>query len=222
MSDNLKKWLELYDSDILFKTLSYLTDVEDNGYSLQPGINNVFRAFELCPYNDLKVVIMGQDPYPQPDVATGLAFANKRGVRNISPSLEILKNSVISPRSDMTGKIFDETLESWAEQGVLMLNGALTTLTNRPGSQLDVWRTCTESLLHNLSHNYSGIIYVLLGPHAKSFESVIRPNSNTIIKDNHPTYYVRKNMSYEYNFFNSVNVLLEYNFNEEIKWYKNV
>lgn len=222
MTENLKNWLSLYDEDYLFHALQYLTNLEEKGYTLYPDVENVFKAFELCPIEDLKVVILGQDPYCEEGFATGLAFANERGVANISPSLKIIRHSVINPYTNSTNKLFDQTLESWAKQGVLLLNSALTVIANQPGSNLDIWRDATQSLLKHLSESKLGIIYVLLGEHAKSFRSSISQLGNTIITDNHPAYYYRTNYVYRYTFFNAINQILTHNFNEYINWYENV
>ena len=222
MDDNLKKWLNLYDKDRLEAILGYILDVDDLGYRIQPAIDDVFKAFKLCPIGDLKVVIVGQDPYPMVDVATGIAFANKRGTKVLSPSLQVIKDSVISPYSPSEGKIFDETLESWAKQGVLLLNGALTTIKDYSGAHLDVWRGLTEGFLYNLSRSKLGIVYVLLGAYAKSFNKVILERSNVVIRDNHPEYYCRTDPSYRYTFFDSINAILKHRYEEYINWYESI
>lgn len=105
---------------------------------LCPAQSDVFRAFELCPLNDLKVVMLGQDPYPQKGVATGVLFGNRKEVDedNLSPSLNAVKEAAINFEVPHYCITFDQTLESWAKQGILMINSALTVEMNRIGSHV--------------------------------------------------------------------------------------
>ena len=137
---------------------------------LCPAQSDVFRAFELCPLKDLKVVMLGQDPYPQKGVATGILFGNRKEVNedNLSPSLNVVKEAAINFEVPHYCITFDQTLESWAKQGILMINSALTVEMNRIGSHVMIWRPFIAKLLKNLSEYDTAIIYVLFGRQAQT------------------------------------------------------
>lgn len=189
---------------------------------LCPSLNNVFKAFRLCSFTDLRVVIIGQDPYPQKGVATGLAFANKNSTppNDISPSLKILRESVINftvPHEPIT---FDLDLEKWEKQGVLLLNSALSCEVGRVGSHYLLWKPFIQSLLTNLSLCSSGIVYVLMGTQAQSLESYINPQSNHILKCRHPSYYARTHTKMPSDIWIQINRILIGQNGYGINWYE--
>ena len=122
-------WYKCIDKEALAKVKKQL-DILYKTKLVCPHYIDVFKAFKLCDYNNLSVVMLGMDPYPQKDVATGLAFANKDKVE--SPSLKVIQ--------DTLGYNINPTLESWARQGVLLLNSALTVEMNKVGSHIMMWR----------------------------------------------------------------------------------
>lgn len=186
----------------------------------EPSISKIFRAFKECPYHDLKVVILGQDPYPQPGVATGLAFGNEG--ENISPSLSIIMEELNSSYDDFNEFLFyDKTsLEHWAKQGILLLNSALTVETNKPGSHQEVWKYFIEGLLKSLSERETGLIYVLMGKVAHSYMSNINMNSNHIIKVAHPAAdtYDNKHLFRGSKVFLQINELLHNIYGEKVNF----
>ena len=193
-----------------------------------PMLRDVFKAFKVCPYNNLKVVVIGQDCYPdirdRKPVATGIAFANRIETpeHEYSPSLKVLMESFIDfsvPHSFIT---FDPSLEEISRQGVLMINTALTCEVNRPGSHMLLWRPFIKQLLTNLSRHKTGIVYVLLGSEAQSFKDCIDSRYNYILCDKHPAYYARKNMPMPPGIWKTVNdIIKSINGKEEqIKWFK--
>lgn len=157
-----------------------------------PRLKDLFKAFKLCPFKSLRVVIIGKDPYPN-NRATGIAFANEKNIPedSYSPSLEVLRESVIDFTVPHQHINFDPSLEKWEEQGVLMLNSALSCLPGKSGSHALMWRPFIKTLLTNLSIHTTGIVYVLMGNSAKSYESYINEQFNFIIKLQHPSYYAR-------------------------------
>lgn len=182
-----------------------------------PHFKDVFKAFELCPYNELKVVVLGQDPYPQKDVATGLAFANKKGTDKLSPSLEVIKNSFQSLQNQKDSTNFAPDLESWAKQGVLLLNSSLTVEQNKPGSHFHIWKRFIASFLKNLSEANPGLIYVLMGTQAETFRPFIG-KFNDVLICKHPSFYARNNIQMP-DIFSEVDALLLYKNNFKINWY---
>ncbi len=135
-----------------------------------PESKNVFRAFELCPLESLKVVIIGQDPYHNGS-ATGLCFGIRKGDK-IPPSLRIIYKELCS-QFDYVPENFDYTLEHWSKQGVLMLNTALTVNAKQPGSHSEIWKWWTEEVIKGICVHKRHTIFVLWGKHAQSYKDII-------------------------------------------------
>lgn len=204
------------------KELNNILKIIDNLYrsrKICPSIENIFKAFELCPYEEVKVVFLGQDPYPQKNVATGILFGNKADVpeSKLSPSLNIVKEAAINFEIPHNSVIFDQTLESWAKQGVLMLNSALTVEMNKVGSHTMLWRPFISSLLQDLSETNPGLIYVLFGNQAKTFRHYITSGDIVIVP--HPAYNARTDTKMESSLFTNINKKLKEKYNSTIKWY---
>ena len=176
--------------------LNYLNGVLErlgNERNFTPKHEDVFKVFTKCSFENLKVVMLGMDPYPQKGVATGIAFANKEGTPcdKYSPSLKVLYDSLIEYSQDLP-KGFDCTLESWCTQGVLPLNSALTTLINNPGSHYLIWYPFISSLLENISKLKPNTVFVLFGKQAKSFIPHLKDCN--YIECVHPSYCARNNL----------------------------
>ena len=125
-----------------------------SGRPFCPDKDDIFKAFSYCSPGDCKVVFLSQDPYPQKDVATGILFANKLETlpEQLSPSLKIIKNSLFEDlHISEKDSNFDPSLISWAKQGILMINSALTVEMNKIGSHVMIWRPFISKLLRNLS-----------------------------------------------------------------------
>lgn len=200
-----------------------------------PSLKNIFKAFRLCPFHSLRVVIMGQDPYPdfrllhptdsrteKVPVATGIAFANSHDTpeKNYSPSLEILRESVIDYTIPHRTITFEPDLEKWETQGVLLLNSALSCEVGRPGSHTLLWRPFISSFLTNLSKCSAGIVYVLMGTVAQSLEGFINTRQNHVIRIRHPSFYARTNTRMPSGIWKQVNNILVSQNGYGIEWYK--
>ena len=214
------RWMRVIDKKELLAILSKL-EVEYKRKPICPMQGDVFKAFKLCPYDDLKVVMLGQDPYPQKGVATGLLFGNKKEVdeENLSPSLQIVKEAAINLEIPHKSIIFDQTLESWAKQGILMINTALTVEMNRIGSHIMLWRPFVANLLKKLSENETGIIYVLFGKQAQTFKPYINKQFNIILEENHPAYFARTETKMSSTVFNQISKLTKDKYGIPITWY---
>lgn len=217
LKEYFRDWLRVIDHDSLMRATAWLQ--KQNINRICPAYFDIFKAFTLLTFRDCKVVMLGQDPYPQMGVATGLAFANKEGTQVLSPSLEVIKEAVIDPTIPHGPTEFDCTLESWAKQGVLLLNSSLTCELNKPTSHSLVWRPFTSKLLTNMSKETTGMIYVLMGRVAQSFRSCINDKYNDIIECEHPAYYARKQEKMP-DVFSEVNKLLKGKYNTTIEWYR--
>ncbi len=212
-------WAKVIDFDELKVVLDKLRQINPEYLCPHPG--NVFRAFKLCPYKNLRVIFLGQDPYPQKGVATGVLFGNKERTPEdkLSPSLEVIKECCINYEIPHGPIEFDNTLESWAKQGILMINSALTCKVNEVGSHVMLWRKFMVNLLKNLSYRETGIIYVLFGKQAQTFEPYINGQYNHIIKVEHPAYFARAKKIMPYRIFTDMNKLLKNQYGETIQWY---
>lgn len=221
----LKEYLNGYSKLMDFVELDKCLKKVSQEYKIKhvnPELKDIFKAFNLCPYNTLKVVMLGLDPYPQKDVATGLLFGNKKDTKVLSPSLEIIKEAAIDYEINHNMIEFDNSLIEWAKQGVLLLNSALTVEVNKTGSHLDIWRVFMTKFLFNLSNSDMNIIYVLFGKQAQSFEPVINSKTNIIFKDYHPSYYVRIGKKMSSHIFHEISKLTEGLYGTPIQWYKEI
>lgn len=189
---------------------------EYSKYSVLPPKKFVFKAFRACPYENVRVIVIGQDPYPQPGFATGIAFANPKEVENISPSLRILRDRVCQDFGKLPHE-FDQTLVSWAQQGVLLLNSALTVKEGCPGSHTLLWQGFIQDLILALNQYNPGLIYVFLGKTAESFSKYVGPN-NHILKYPHPAYFCRLGCGFEATMFTDINKILHDLNGDEIKF----
>lgn len=214
------EWLKVIDINELNKVLTVLGRM----YRVKPicpAQEDVFKAFSLCKYNDCKVVFIGQDPYPQKGVATGILFGNKANtkIEDYSPSLKIVRDAAIDLHISHYSITFDPTLESWAKQGILMLNSALTVEMNKVGSHTMLWRPFISKLIKNMSEINTGIIYVLFGKQAQTFKPYIG-KYNDVIEIEHPAYFARLGKEMPSSIFYEINKLLKSKYNCQVNWYK--
>ena len=158
-------------------------------------------------------------PYPQRGVATGVLFGNNKGTVQLSPSLEVIKEAAINYGVPHPPIVFDETLESWGNQGILMLNSALTCELNKPGSHVMLWRRFIAEFLSRLSCTEAGLTYVLFGTQAQTFEPYISKRTSNIIKVHHPSYYARIHERMPAWVFPEINKITKDNFGTQFKWY---
>lgn len=220
LNEYLGKWSEVINKRVLDIILSKL-ELEYKTKRICPMQRDVFKAFKLCSYDELKVVMVGQDPYPQKGVATGILFGNKKGTRNenLSPSLQVIRKIIIDLENSDNCITFDPTLENWAKQGILMLNSALTVEMNKVGSHTMLWRPFISDLLQKLSNSRTGIIYVLFGRQAQTFKPYINKQFNTVLEEKHPAYFARTGEKMPDTIFKEVNELIRNKYKTPIIWY---
>lgn len=209
-------WVRVIDTIELNKVIKQINLVRKN--LLCPAYPDIFKAFNLCPYKGLKVVMIGYDPYPQKGVATGILFGNKdEDIK--SPSLEVIKEACINFEIPHNSIIFDPTLESWCKQGILMINSSLTCEVNRTGSHTMIWRPFMTKLLENLSKWETSIIYVLFGEQAKTLRPYINKDTNIILEEKHPAYYARKEQRMPSIVFQEISRITKDLYGEPIVWF---
>lgn len=218
-NDIFGDWMKVIDSKELTKVVRWLNKV--NKETLCPTYHNIFKAFKLCSLHDCKVIWLGMDPFPQKGVATGILFGNSPETpeEQLSPSLKVVKEAIINYEIPHNNIIFDNSLESIAEQGVLMINTALTCEVGKTGSHFEIWRPFVSTLIHNLSQYDSGYIFLLFGNQAKYFKKDIVGN-HYIIDCYHPSYYARKGWRMPSEPFLEMNSYMRKLYNQEIELYK--
>lgn len=221
LEEYFKEWLKVIPINELNKVLTVLGKMYKNTL-ICPNQSDVFKAFELCDYNNCKVVFLGQDPYPQKNVAIGILFGNSCDTKeeNLSPSLKIVRDAAINLHISHYSITFDQSLESWCKQGILMLNSALTCEMNKVGSHTMLWRPFISKLLQNYSSINPGTIYVLFGKTAQTFKPYI--SNGYIIEVEHPAYFARTGKEMPVEVFQEVNKQLKFKYNTTIEWYKEI
>jgi uracil-DNA glycosylase len=218
IKEYFRDWLDVIDSKELTSIINKLNTLYSSK-SVMPEYKDVFKAFTLLTRAECKIVFLGMDPYPQRGVATGILFGNKKNTKLLSPSLEIIKEASIDYEIPHYLIDFDVTLESWGKQGILMLNSALTCEENKIGSHTMLWRPFISTLLRNLSSVHSGLIYVLFGSQAQTFEPYINTSINTVFKINHPSYYARTNTKMPSSLFKEINDIIYKDYGTRINWF---
>ena len=152
--------------------------------TIYPPKKQVFRVFDL-PLKDIKVVILGQDPYHNPDQACGLSFSVNDGVPLPKSLINIYKelHDDLGIKPAKTGN-----LESWFKQGVFLLNAVLTVEKNSPASHSKMgWENFTDYIIENISEKNENVVFVLWGAYARSKNKLIDPSKHKIIESAHPS-----------------------------------
>ena len=161
--------------------------LEKDEYVIYPPKQLIFNAFNHFNFSDLKVVILGQDPYIKPNQAMGLSFSVNKGI-TLPPSLKNIFKELISD-SDISH--FNETengdLTKWVKQGVLLLNSALTTRENISNYHLKYWEKITDDVIKYISTHNKKIIFVLWGTNARNKKKYIDINNHYILESVHPS-----------------------------------
>lgn len=152
---------------------------------MSPNIQDVFRALNLCQYEDVRVVIIGQDPYLSPSIADGLAFSCKRD-HFIPPSLHNIYKAI---NHDLGCNIPNHgSLIYWAEQGVLLLNSMLTAYADKENNYTKVsWQIFTDTILDILNKHDRSLVFMLWGKFAQQKARIIDKDKHLILKHNHPS-----------------------------------
>lgn len=163
----------------------FLTQLQHQGKTFYPKGNEIFRALDLTPFEQVKVVILGQDPYHGPNQAHGLCFSVKPGIKPPPSLMNIYKElqadlGIVPPKHGY--------LESWAKQGILMLNSVLTVEPGLAAShQGKGWETFTDAVIEKLASQQKPIVFILWGAYAQKKGQNIDTNRHCVIKSAHPS-----------------------------------
>lgn len=212
-------WYKILESEFNQKYFEDLVCFVKNAYRsgvVYPPAKYIFRAFDLCKFEDVKVVILGQDPYHGPNQANGLCFSVNDNVA-IPPSL---LNIFIEIKNDIGGTTLKNgNLENWAKQGVLLLNATLTVAAGKAGShQNKGWERFTDHVIHSISINKSNVVFILWGNYAKSKEYLIDNNKHLVLTSAHPSPFSANKGFFGNKHFSKANHFLQKNNMNTITW----
>ncbi|MDD4815595.1 MAG: uracil-DNA glycosylase [Clostridia bacterium] len=214
-----KNWHNLLKSEFekeYFKKLQTFLKEEYLLQTIYPKIENIFNALNFCKYDDIKVVVIGQDPYHQQNQAFGLCFAVQDGVA-LPPSL---KNIFKEIESDLNIKCKSSgNLGRWAVQGVLLLNTVLTVRQNLPNSHKNKgWEIFTQEIIKLVNQKNEQVIFVLWGNNAKVFAPLIDKDKHIILSAPHPSPLSAYNGFFGCKHFSKINEILIKNKKTPINW----
>lgn len=199
-----------------FKELISFIDNEYKNKTIYPKKSEIFNAFMHTSYADTKVVILGQDPYHGPNQAEGLSFSVKNCVRK-PPSLQ----NIFKEMEDDLGIPFPEknSLVSWANEGVLLLNTVLTVQESLPASHKDKgWEQFTDAVIKKLNEKQTPIVFILWGNFARSKKNLITNNIHYVIESAHPSPFSAHNGFFGSKPFSKTNQFLKSKGIKEIDW----
>ncbi len=199
-----------------FATLKQFLVEERKKHVVYPPGKQIFSAFNHTHFDNVKVVILGQDPYHGPGQANGLCFSVSDGIKMPPSLVNIFKeiNSDLGYPIPTTGN-----LERWADQGVLLLNAMLTVRANEPGShQGKGWETFTDSVIQRISKEKTGVVFLLWGRYAQAKEQLIDATKHHILKAAHPSPFSAYNGFMGCKHFSKANELLKSQGKKEIDW----
>jgi uracil-DNA glycosylase len=193
----------------------FLKEEKQKGKVIYPKGSKIFSAFEITPFNQVKIVILGQDPYHGPGQAMGLSFSVPKGVK-VPASLKRIYKEL---HRDIGFEIPEHgDLTSWAEQGVFLLNAMLTVEASQPGSHKKIgWQNFTDAVIRKLSNDRKGIIFMLWGNFAKAKKSLINTEIHHVLEAAHPSPLAGNAFS-ECSHFSKANNLLREMGAGEINW----
>ena len=174
-----------FEQPYFHRIVAYLKQEKCQGKTIYPAGPNIFSAFDTTPFDKVKVVILGQDPYHNPDQAHGLAFSVQSGIQP-PPSLVNIYKEIMQDVG--CGIPTHGNLEKWAKQGVLLLNAALTVIAHSPMSHSKIgWHEFTNAVIKAVSDKKEHVVFMLWGAFAKSKQELIDNSKHLILTAAHPS-----------------------------------
>lgn len=199
-----------------FKNLISYINNEYQEKNVYPKETDIFNAFKLTDINNVKVVILGQDPYHGAGEAHGLSFSVKEGIK-LPPSL---KNIYKEIQAEYGYEIpIHGCLEQWARQGVLLINSVLTVIEDKPNSHKGIgWEIFTDNVISKLNQNNKPIVFMLWGKYAETKKDLITNPSHLVLIAPHPSPFSARKGFFGCNHFKIANEFLEKHYDEIIDW----
>ena len=186
IEDSWKKVLkDEFTKDFFLQIVTFIKTEKAAGKIIYPPGSLLFNAFDKTPFDKVKVVLLGQDPYHNPGQAHGLSFSVPKGIQK-PPSLQNIFKEL---KSDLGMEIpADGNLEKWASQGVLLLNASLTVRQNEPGSHSKIgWLQFTDAVIKKISAEKKGVVFLLWGRFAQDKQPLIDETKHHVLKAAHPS-----------------------------------
>ena len=199
-----------------FKKIMEFVDAEYASKTVCPPYDDIFNAFKLTPFSDVKVVIIGQDPYHEKGQAHGLAFSTPEG----RPIPRSLKNIFKEISSEYDCPIPESgCLEKWAKQGVFLLNTVLTVEEGNANSHSDCgWQTFTDKVIESLNEHTMPVVFLLWGKQAEKKKELITSPNHLVLVTSHPSPFSARRGFFGSNHFKMANEFLKENKMDEINW----
>jgi uracil-DNA glycosylase len=174
-----------FDQPYFLSLAEFLKKEKADGKTIYPPGNLIFNAFEHTPFEKVKVVILGQDPYHNPGEAMGLCFSVPKGIK-VPPSLQNIYKEL---NSDLDAPIPGHgDLTPWADRGVFLLNAMLTVEKNKAGSHQHIgWQTFTDAVIRKLSEHRSGLVFMLWGNFARKKSQLVDGSRHLVLEAAHPS-----------------------------------
>jgi uracil-DNA glycosylase len=207
---------EQFDAQYFSELRNFLAEEKKASKVVYPPARNIFSAFDLTPFENVKVVLLGQDPYHGEGQAHGLCFSVADGV----PPPPSLVNIFKEMKSDLGIPISKSgNLTKWARQGVLLLNATLTVRANTAGShQNKGWETFTDSVISHLSSEKTGLVFLLWGKYAQAKEALIDKTKHHVLKAPHPSPFSADSGFFGCKHFSKTNEILKQQGKQPIDW----
>ena len=215
-----QSWKDVLSSEFEKDYFKQLTDFVRNEYmsgkTIYPEPKNIFNAFNLCPLSNVKVVIIGQDPYHEPGQAHGLCFSVQNGI-DFPPSLINIYKEIeqdLGHKSSTNGD-----LTNWAKQGVLLLNSTLTVIAHKAASHAGHgWEIFTDAVIKAVAENQKNVVYMLWGSFAQEKAKMVDASENLILKSAHPSPLSAYRGFFGNHHFSQANHYLQEHNKEPINW----
>lgn len=215
-----ESWLNVigweFEKDYMKNIKKFLIEEIEKWEIIYPAMSNIFNALNTTPFEKVKVVILGQDPYHGPEQAHGLSFSVPDGIRQ-PPSLQnIFKELNIDIWMEIPK---NWNLTKWAESWVLLLNAILTVKANNPASHSKIgWETFTDAVIKSISDNKENVVFLLWWAFAQSKEILIDKNKNLVLKAAHPSPFSSYRWFFGCKHFSKTNEYLIDKWIEKIDW----
>lgn len=220
LEDSNHSWEPFLDAqkrqNYLIDVLSFIEKQRANGKEIYPKDSEIFAAFESCQFDDVKVVILGQDPYHGTGQAHGLCFS----VQNLTPIPPSLKNIFKELVSDLGCPTPDNgSLTKWAQQGVLLLNSVLTVEAGNPGSHAGIgWERFTDNVIDELNIKKTGLVFMLWGAYAQKKGARIDSCRHLVLKASHPSPFSAHSGFFNCRHFSKANKYLKEQGRDPVRW----
>ena len=217
-------WLNVLGNEFgkpyMAKLRQFLLTEKKGGKTIYPRGSEYFNALDSTPFDQVKVVILGQDPYHGPGQAHGLCFSVQKGVQ-LPPSLQNIFKEIQQEYPDINRQFAHGNLTGWARQGVLLLNAVLTVERARAAShQGQGWETFTDQVVNHLSNEKESLVFMLWGSYAQKKGAVIDTRKHLVLKSPHPSPLSAHRGFFGNNHFRQCNDYLVANNKQAIDWFQ--